>query len=204
MDASSPLVGTDARKAKQAERLASRARVRSSIRRDLSAGKDSSVPPVGSQQDAEQPAAEEDIEEGIPASATKFGAAKLFNENVPEMSKDTEVLDFVYQMMPDGIVGDLITGSDSNLEVIMRTCYNSEVLNLAEYWDILGAFQNPQSMSQTALEECIKRLVIQATTAMLFNEVCPYIDHATKAIASKYIEETVHFQIRDDEVNIVR
>ena len=54
---SSPLVGTDARKAKQAERLASRARVRSSIRRDLS-GKDSSVPPVGSQQDAEQPAAE--------------------------------------------------------------------------------------------------------------------------------------------------
>ena len=48
VDASSPLVGTDARKAKQAERLASRARVRSSIRRVLSAGKDSSVPPVGS------------------------------------------------------------------------------------------------------------------------------------------------------------
>ena len=91
MDASSPLVGTDARKAKQAERLASRARVRSSIRRDLSAGKDSSVPPVGSQQDAEQPAVEEDIEEGLPASATKFGAAKLFNENVPEMSKDNTV-----------------------------------------------------------------------------------------------------------------
>ena len=63
VDASSPLVGTEARKAKQAERLASRARVRSSIRRDLS-GKGSSVPPVGSQQDAEQPAAEEDIEEG--------------------------------------------------------------------------------------------------------------------------------------------
>ena len=197
MDASSPLVGTEARKAKQAERLASRARVRSSIRRDLS-GKDSSVPPVGSQQDAEQPAAEEDIEEGIPASTIKFSAAKLFNENVPEMSKDTEVLDIVYQMMPDGIVGDLMTGSDSNLEVIMRTCYNSEVLNLAEYRDILGAFQNPQSMSQTALEECIKRLVIQATTAMLFNEVCPYIDHATKAIASKYIEESDYFQIRDD------
>ena len=197
MDASSPLVGTDARKAKQAERLASRARVRSSIRRDLS-GKDSSVPPVGSQQDAEQPAAEEDIEEGIPASTIKFGAAKLFNENVPEMSKDTEVLDIVYQMMPDGIVGDLMTGSDSNLEVIMRTCYNSEVLNLAEYRDILGAFQSPQSMSQKDLEECIKQVVIQATTAMLFNEVCPYIDHATKAIASKYIEESVYFQIRDD------
>ena len=198
MDASSPLVGTDARKAKQAERLASRARVRSSIRRDLSAGKDSSVPPVGSQQDAEQPAAEEGIEEGIPASTIKFGAAKLFNENVPEMSKDTEVLDIVYQMMPDGIVGDLMTGSDSNLEVIMRTCYNSEVLNLAEYRDILGAFQNTQSMSQKDLEECIKQVVIQATTAMLFNEVCPYIDHATKAIASKYIEESVYFQIRDD------
>ena len=197
MDASSPLVGTDARKAKQAERLASCARVRSSIRRDLS-GKDSSVPPVGSQQDAEQPAAEEDIEEGIPASTIKFGAAKLFNENVPEMSKDTEVLDIVYQMMPDGIVGDLMTGSDSNLEVIMRTCYNSEVLNLAEYRDILGAFQSPQSMSQKDLEECIKQVVIQATTAMLFNEVCPYIDHATKAIASKYIEESVYFQIRDD------
>ena len=197
MDASSPLVGTEARKAKQAERLASRARVRSSIRRDLS-GKDSSVPPVGSQQDAEQPAAEEDIEEGIPASTIKFGAAKLFNENVPEMSKDTEVLDIVYQMMPDGIVGDLMTGSDSNLEVIMRTCYNSEVLNLAEYRDILGAFQSPQSMSQKDLEECIKQVVIQATTAMLFNEVCPYIDHATKAIASKYIEESVYFQIRDD------
>ena len=197
MDASSPLVGTDARKAKQAERLASRARVRSSIRRDLS-GKGSSVPPVGSQQDAEQPAAEEDIEEGIPASTIKFGAAKLFNENVPEMSKDTEVLDIVYQMMPDGIVGDLMTGSDSNLEVIMRTCYNSEVLNLAEYRDILGAFQSPQSMSQKDLEECIKQVVIQATTAMLFNEVCPYIDHATKAIASKYIEESVYFQIRDD------
>ena len=197
MDASSPLVGTDARKAKQAERLASRARVRSSIRRDLS-GKDSSVPPVGSQQDAEQPAAEEDIEEGIPASTIKFGAAKLFNENVPEMSKDTEVLDIVYQMMPDGIVGDLMTGSDSNLEVIMRACYNSEVLNLAEYRDILGAFQSPQSMSQKDLEECIKQVVIQATTAMLFNEVCPYIDHATKAIASKYIEESVYFQIRDD------
>ena len=58
------------------------------------------------------------------------------------MSKDTEVLDIVYQMMPDGIVGDLMTGSDSNLEVIMRACYNSEVLNLAEYRDILGAFQN--------------------------------------------------------------
>ena len=198
MDASSPLVGTDARKAKQAERLASRARVRSSIRRDLSVGKDSSVPPVGSQQDAEQPAAEEDIEEGIPASTIKFGAAKLFNENVPEMSKDTEVLDIVYQMMPDGIVGDLMTGSDSNLEVIMRACYNSEVLNLAEYRDILGAFQSPQSMSQKDLEECIKQVVIQATTAMLFNEVCPYIDHATKAIASKYIEESVYFQIRDD------
>ena len=197
MDASSPLVGTEARKAKQAERLASRARVRSSIRRDLS-GKDSSVPPVGSQQDAEQPAAEEDIEEGIPASTIKFGAAKLFNENVPEMSKDTEVLDIVYQMMPDGIVGDLMTGSDSNLEVIMRTCYNSEVLNLAEYRDILGAFQSPQSMSQKDLEECIKQVVIQATTAMLFNEVCPYIDHATKAIASKYIEESVYFQTRDD------
>ena len=197
MDASSPLVGTEARKAKQAERLASRARVRSSIRRDLS-GKDSSVPPVGSQQDAEQPAAEEDIEEGIPASTIKFGAAKLFNENVPEMSKDTEVLDIVYQMMPDGIVGDLMTGSDSNLEVIMRACYNSEVLNLAEYRDILGAFQSPQSMSQKDLEECIKQVVIQATTAMLFNEVCPYIDHATKAIASKYIEESVYFQIRDD------
>ena len=197
MDASSPLVGTEARKAKQAERLASRARVRSSIRRDLS-GKDSSVPPVGSQQDAEQPAAEEDIEEGIPASTIKFGAAKLFNENVPEMSKDTEVLDIVYQMMPDGIVGDLMTGSDSNLEVIMRTCYNSEVLNLAEYRDILGAFQSPQSMSQKDLEECIKQVVIQATTAMLFNEVCPYIDHATKAIASKYIEESDYFQIRDD------
>jgi hypothetical protein len=197
VDASSPLVGTEARKAKQAERLASRARVRSSIRRDLS-GKDSSVPPVGSQQDAEQPAAEEDIEEGIPASTIKFGAAKLFNENVPEMSKDTEVLDIVYQMMPDGIVGDLMTGSDSNLEVIMRTCYNSEVLNLAEYRDILGAFQSPQSMSQKDLEECIKQVVIQATTAMLFNEVCPYIDHATKAIASKYIEESVYFQIRDD------
>ena len=197
VDASSPLVGTDARKAKQAERLASRARVRSSIRRDLS-GKDSSVPPVGSQQDAEQPAAEEDIEEGIPASTIKFGAAKLFNENVPEMSKDTEVLDIVYQMMPDGIVGDLMTGSDSNLEVIMRACYNSEVLNLAEYRDILGAFQSPQSMSQKDLEECIKQVVIQATTAMLFNEVCPYIDHATKAIASKYIEESVYFQIRDD------
>ena len=197
MDASSPLVGTEARKAKQAERLASRARVRSSIRRDLS-GKGSSVPPVGSQQDAEQPAAEEDIEEGIPASTIKFGAAKLFNENVPEMSKDTEVLDIVYQMMPDGIVGDLMTGSDSNLEVIMRTCYNSEVLNLAEYRDILGAFQSPQSMSQKDLEECIKQVVIQATTAMLFNEVCPYIDHATKAIASKYIEESVYFQIRDD------
>ena len=197
MDASSPLVGTEARKAKQAERLASRARVRSSIRRDLS-GKDSSVPPVGSQQDAEQPAAEEDIEEGIPASTIKFSAAKLFNENVPEMSKDTEVLDIVYQMMPDGIVGDLMTGSDSNLEVIMRTCYNSEVLNLAEYRDILGAFQSPQSMSQKDLEECIKQVVIQATTAMLFNEVCPYIDHATKAIASKYIEESVYFQIRDD------
>jgi hypothetical protein len=171
--------------------------VRSSIRRDLS-GKDSSVPPVGSQQDAEQPAAEEDIEEGIPASTIKFGAAKLFNENVPEMSKDTEVLDIVYQMMPDGIVGDLMTGSDSNLEVIMRACYNSEVLNLAEYRDILGAFQSPQSMSQKDLEECIKQVVIQATTAMLFNEVCPYIDHATKAIASKYIEESVYFQIRDD------
>ena len=197
MDASSPLVGTEARKAKQAERLASRARVRSSIRRDLS-GKDSSVPPVGSQQDAEQPAAEEDIEEGIPASTIKFSAAKLFNENVPEMSKDTEVLDIVYQMMPDGIVGDLMTGSDSNLEVIMRTCYNSEVLNLAEYRDILGAFQSSQSMSQKDLEECIKQVVIQATTAMLFNEVCPYIDHATKAIASKYIEESVYFQIRDD------
>ena len=155
VDASSPLVGTEARKAKQAERLASRARVRSSIRRDLS-GKDSSVPPVGSQQDAEQPAAEEDIEEGIPASTIKFSAAKLFNENVPEMSKDTEVLDIVYQMMPDGIVGDLMTGSDSNLEVIMRACYNSEVLNLAEYRDILGAFQSPQSMSQKDLEECIK------------------------------------------------
>ena len=197
MDASSPLVGAEARKAKQAERLASRARVRSSIRRDLS-GKDSSVPPVGSQQDAEQPAAEEDIEEGIPASTIKFSAAKLFNENVPEMSKDTEVLDIVYEMMPDGIVGDLMTGSDSNLEVIMRTCYNSEVLNLAEYRDILGAFQSPQSMSQKDLEECIKQVVIQATTAMLFNEVCPYIDHATKAIASKYIEESVYFQIRDD------
>ena len=49
------------------------------------------------------------------------------------MSKDTEVLDIVYQMMPDGIIGDLMTGSDSNLEVIMRACYNSEVLNLAEY-----------------------------------------------------------------------
>ena len=101
VDASSPLVGTNARKAKQAERLASCARVRSSIRHDLS-GKDSSVPPIGSQQDAEQPAAEEDIEEGIPASTIKFSAAKLFNENVPEMSKDTEVLDIVYQIMPDG------------------------------------------------------------------------------------------------------
>ena len=89
------------------------------------------------------------------------------------MSKDTEVLDIVYQMMPDGIVGDLMTGSDSNLEVIMRACYNSEVLNLAEYRDILGAFQSPQSMSQKDLEECIKQVVIQATTAMLFNEVCP-------------------------------
>ena len=133
MDASSPLVGTDARTAKQAERLASRARVRSSIRRDLSAGKDSSVPPVGSPQDSEQPAAEEDIEEGIPASTIKFSAAKLFNENVPEMSKDTEVLDIVYQMMPDGIVGDLMTGSDSNLEVIMRACYNSEVSKIWTY-----------------------------------------------------------------------
>ena len=140
MDASSPLVGTDARKAKQAERLASRARVRSSIRRDLSAGKDSSVHPVGSQQDAEQPAAEEDVEEGIPTSSTKFGASKLFNENVPEMSTDTEVLGIVYTMLPDGIVGDLITGSGSNLEVIMRACYKSEIPNLAEYQDILGAF----------------------------------------------------------------
>ena len=49
------------------------------------------------------------------------------------MSKDTEVLDIVYMMLPDGIIGDLITGSDSNLEVIMRACYKSEILNLAEY-----------------------------------------------------------------------
>ena len=80
VDASSPLVGTDARKAKQAERLASRARLRNAIRRDLSAGKDSSVPSVGSLQEPEQPAAEDGVEEGIPTSSPKFGAFELFNE----------------------------------------------------------------------------------------------------------------------------
>ena len=71
------------------------------------------------------------------------------------MSTDTEVLDIVYTMLPDGIVGDLITDSDSNLEVIMRACYKSKMPNLAEYQDIISAFQNPMSMSQGALEECI-------------------------------------------------
>ena len=78
VDASSPLVETDARKAKQAERLASHARLRGSIRRDLSAGKDSSVPSVGSLQEFEQPAAKEGVEEAIPTSSPKFGASKLF------------------------------------------------------------------------------------------------------------------------------
>jgi len=81
VDASSPLVGNDARKAKQAERLASCARLRNTIRRDLSAGKDSSVPSVGSLQESEQPAASKDgVEEGIPACSPKFGAFELFNE----------------------------------------------------------------------------------------------------------------------------
>ena len=49
------------------------------------------------------------------------------------MSTDNKVLDTVYTMLPDGIVGDLITGSGSNLEVIMRAYYKSETPNLAEY-----------------------------------------------------------------------
>ena len=80
---------------------------------------DESMSPMHGEDGAEEPAAEDGVEEGIPtrgnSSSRNYGIFELYNADALEMSTDEKVLNIVYEMLP----GDLITGTDSNLEVIM-------------------------------------------------------------------------------------
>ena len=209
------LIGTDARKAKQAQRR----EAREAKRRTLLAATPlpaSSKPAIRSAAAAEAtpPAPQPEPEEVEPAAEMGAGYSdqnnflELTSGDLPAMSVDGKVLDITEMVIPDGYTTELL--DDSNLPDVISQHFSHEIDQYPEFVKILQNHSRPL-MSKDELRDTFQSLMVQFCTAFVTDEVSFFTEYAAKSLLSNYVEqnlsklinsapvtEIVHIQIETD------
>ena len=209
---SDQLIGTEARKAKQAQRREAREAKRRTLLAStpLPASSKSAARPAAAAE-AAPPEVQPEPEEVRPAAEVGAGNAdqndflELTSGDLPAMSVDGKVLDITEEVIPDGTTTELL--DNSNLPEVISQHFSLEIDQYPEFLQILrNKFQ-----SEDEKRDHIQSLMVQFCTNFITDEVSFFTEYAAKSLFSNFVEqnlskltnfgpvtETVHIQIETD------
>jgi hypothetical protein len=209
---SDQLIGTEARKAKQAQRREAREAKRRTLLAStpLPASSKSAARPAAAAE-AAPPEVQPEPEEVRPAAEVGAGNAdqndflELTSGDLPAMSVDGKVLDITEEVIPDGTTTELL--DNSNLPEVISQHLSLEIDQYPEFLQIL----RNKFLSEDEKRGTIQSLMVQFCTNFITDEVSFFTEYAAKSLFSNFVEqnlskltnfgpvtETVHIQIETD------
>jgi hypothetical protein len=209
---SDQLIGTEARKARQAQRREAREAKRRTLLAStpLPASSKSAARPAAAAE-AAPPEVQPEPEEVRPAAEVGAGNAdqndflELTSGDLPAMSVDGKVLDITEEVIPDGTTTELL--DNSNLPEVISQHLSLEIDQYPEFLQIL----RNKFLSEDEKRGTIQSLMVQFCTNFITDEVSFFTEYAAKSLFSNFVEqnlskltnfgpvtETVHIQIETD------
>jgi hypothetical protein len=209
---SDQLIGTEARKARQAQRREAREAKRRTLLAStpLPASSKSAARPAAAAE-AAPPEVKPEPEEVRPAAEVGAGNAdqndflELTSGDLPAMSVDGKVLDITEEVIPDGTTTELL--DNSNLPEVISQHLSLEIDQYPEFLQIL----RNKFLSEDEKRGTIQSLMVQFCTNFITDEVSFFTEYAAKSLFSNFVEqnlskltnfgpvtETVHIQIETD------
>lgn len=206
------LIGTEARKARQAQRREAREAKRRTLLAStpLPASSKSAARPAAAAE-ATPPEVKPEPEEVRPAAEVGAGNAdqndflELTSGDLPAMSVDGKVLDITEEVIPDGTTTELL--DNSNLPEVISQHLSLEIDQYPEFLQIL----RNKFLSEDEKRGTIQSLMVQFCTNFITDEVSFFTEYAAKSLFSNFVEqnlskltnfgpvtETVHIQIETD------